>query len=268
MVISASLVISIIALVVYSALLWVVAARNFNTRLSRFFSLYLIAMIVWSFGSLMIFASTSPEAALFWNRFMLLGSAFMPVAFFGFVQTFLMRDKPRWLWFGIIVFLVIQVTNLLGLVIVSAHVVDGQLTNEYGWMITPLSLNWVFFVGFSTFSLVQEYRQTKLFDEKNRIKYLLVTIIVIFTGSLTNATVLKYYPVDIGFNIISALMIAYAIFRYQLLDVNFVVRKSLLYSMFTVVIGATYFLVIFIITRIFNIVTETGIFVLALGVAV
>lgn len=268
MIISASLVISIIALLVYSALLWVVAARNFNTRVSRFFSLYLIAMIVWSFGSLMIFASTNSEAALFWNRFMLLGSAFMPVAFFGFVQTFLMREKPRWLWFGIIVFIVIQVTNLLGLVIVSAQVADGRLTNEYGWMITPLSLNWVFFVGFSTFSLVQEYRQTKMFDEKNRIKYLLVTIIVIFTGSLTNATVLKYYPVDIGFNIISALMIAYAIFRYQLLDVNFVVRKSLLYSMFTVVIGATYFLVIFLITRIFNIVSETGLFILALGVAV
>ncbi len=268
MVISTSLVISFGALIIYGALFWVVIARNFNTRLSRYFAIYLAAMIVWSFGSLMIFASTSDAAVLFWNRFMVIGSAAMPVAFFGFVQTFLTRERPRWLWFGIILYAAIQVFNFLGQVIVTAQVTNGQLTNEYGWVTTPLGLNWVFFVGFSTYSLVQEYRRSRIFDDQNRIRYLLIAIMIIFIGSLTNGTELKYYPVDIGFNIASAMMVAYAIFRYQLLDVNIVVRKSLLYSMSTVVVGAIYFLVIFIITRIFDILSETGIFVLSLGVAI
>lgn len=265
---NASTVISSIALLFYAGLLLIVNLRSGKSRLNMYFSLYLATMLVWSLGSLMIFAGLPLVDTTFWNRFMVIGSTAMPVAFFGFVQVYLMRDRSRWLWLGYIVYLIIQVANLLGWVIVDAQVTNGTLTNQYGPAIYLTSLTWVFFMGFSAFSLFVEFRRTKEPINRNRIKYLIIVLGVIFLGASTNSTALQIYPVDIAFNILSALIIAYAIFRYQLVDINRVVRKGLLYSSTTVIIGTMYFLVIFVISRIFHVLTEPTLFILAVVVAV
>ena len=268
MVLSASSIISFIAFGCYGALLWLVLARFSKGRVSHFFALYLASMLVWSFGSFMMFAQVDDTNTLFWNRFMTIGSTAMPVTFFAFVQAFLMRDKPNWLWAGFFLYLVNQVFNALGMVVTEASVLDGKVFNTYGWALNLVSATWLFFVFFSTYSLVREYRRTTDFQSQNRIKYLLVVILIILAGSLTNTTDMKYYPVDISFNAIAALMTAYAIFRHRLLDLNILVRKSILYSIPSAIIGVIYFLVIFLTTRIFHLISSTSIFVLALSVAV
>jgi len=74
---------------------------------------------------------------------------------------------------------------------------------------------------------------------------LLVTaILVILIGGLFNFTDLGKYPIDITANTIAALIITYSILRHQLLDIKVVIRKSMLYTIPTVIISATYFLII------------------------
>jgi len=51
--------------------------------------------------------------------------------------------------------------------------------------------------------------------------------------------------VDVAANIINGLCIAYAIYRYQLLNIRLVLRKGLLYSIPSAIIGFAYFLVTF-----------------------
>ena len=261
MTLNASSLISLIALTSYGVLFSIVISRNFVNKISRFLGLYLVTMIVWSFGSFMIFADFSGTNILFWNRFMVIGSTGMPIAFFSFLQVYLKRGSHPWHWFGLLIYSITQVANLFGWVIVDAHVINGQLYNEYGAAISLISLCWIFFVGFSTISLLMEYRRSKISKYRNRIKYLLIVILVIFMGSLTNTTALSVYPADIAFNIISALLITYAIFRYQLLDFDNVVRKGLFYSILTVVIGTGYFLVIYLATMIFQLFSGINIFI-------
>jgi len=50
----------------------------------------------------MIFSGIGPFDTLLWNRMLIVGSMAMPIAFFGFVQAFLMKERKTWLYVGII----------------------------------------------------------------------------------------------------------------------------------------------------------------------
>ncbi|RJQ29834.1 HD domain-containing protein [Candidatus Parcubacteria bacterium] len=264
-----SATVSFIALLLYCVLLVIVIRQVTKSRLHLSFAIYLITMVVWSFGSFMIFADLGLFSTLFWNRFMLIGSLGMPVAFFGFAQTFLMKDRRTWIYVGFLSYLVTQILNLLGLVITNAYLQDGLLYNQYsGEGIVFSSLMWAFFVGLLSYDLFREYRNTHDTIYRNRLKYLLLITSLTFVGGLTNITKLQVFPVDIAFNAGSAILIAYTILRHHFLDINVVVRKGLLYSIPTVIIGAGYFLVISLALRIFDLYSGLGIFTLSLLVAI
>ena len=115
----------------YCVLLVIVVRRDIKSRLHLSFAIYLVSMVIWSLGSFMIFADLGFLSTLFWNRFLVIGSMGMPVAFFGFAQNFLMKDRRTWLYLGLASYLVTQILNLLGLVITNAYIQDDLLYNHY-----------------------------------------------------------------------------------------------------------------------------------------
>ncbi len=271
----ASTVISFIALIIYSVLLLIILRQNVRSKDKFFFSLYLLSMIIWSFSSLMIFVNIGAGTPLFWNRFLLVGSIAMPIAFYGFVDAFLGIERPILIYLGIVAYILIQIINALGWVVTSAYVSNGLLINEYGPVGTQFGaavlftgLIWIIYISFSAYDLVHQYRRTKDLLYRNRMRYLFMVVIVIFAGTMSNlGPPLNQFPTDVGFNIISALLITFAILRHRLLDISIVVRKGLLYSIPTVVIGASYLLIISIALNVFSI-TGVQIFLLSLTVAV
>ncbi|KAA3645693.1 MAG: diguanylate cyclase [Chloroflexi bacterium] len=248
--------VALAALIAYSSLLVLLVWRQNLNRVQTHFAYYLLAMIIWSFGSFMTRVNTGFGTPLFWNRFMILGSMAMPLAFFAFVQTLLMRQRSNWLKVGITAYIMTQVFNALGLVVADAYIEQGQLVNNYGPAIGLPSVSWILFISISAFDLIREFRKSRDEDHKNRLKYLLFVILLIFGGSLTNATELGVYPVDITFNALAAFIVAYAILRHQLLDVSLVLRRGLVYSIPSTLLGATYFLFISLAINIVK--TSTG----------
>lgn len=263
-----SALISLLALLFYFVLLFVIIRRDIRRELNRFFVIYLISMIIWSLGSLMIFADIGVVGTLFWNRFMSAGMMAMPIAFYGFVQTFLVKKRNGWFYTGIILYLVLLIADILGLIIKDAYVVDGRLINEYGALLDLSSLSWVLFMGLSVYSLWRAYSKSKRPHFRNRIRYLLFVVGVIFIGSLTNATFLQVYPIDIALNIFAAFLLTRAIVRLQLLDFSLVIRKGMLYSIPTVIIGAGYFLIIGLAINMLHLYSGVQLFLLSLLVAI
>jgi HD-GYP domain-containing protein (c-di-GMP phosphodiesterase class II) len=260
--------ISFIALLFYCVLLIAILSRKLRSKLDLFFALYLLSMIVWSLGSFMIFAELPLLSTVFWNRFMVVGSMGMPIAFFAFAQTFLLKERSSWLLLGLFSYLLTQLANTLGFIITDAHVVEGLLFNQWGPAILIPSVTWALFVGLLGYDLFIEYRQTQHAASRNRIKYLLLVTILTFAGSLTNATQLQVFPIDIAFNALSALLISYAILRHHLLDIKLVVRLGLLHSIPTMIIGAAYFLVISLAINLFHAASGTQLFLLSIFVAI
>ena len=268
MTLSAASLISFGALVCYSALLLIVLRRDIRSRVHQFFALYLLSMIIWSFAAFMIFSEIGVRDTLFWNRFLVVGSAAMPIVFLGFVQEYVGKPQKRWMQLGLLVYVGTQIANIVGWVIKDAYVSDGLLYNEYGPLVFLPSAIWAVFIGYSALILIREYRGTRDARYRNKLKYPLIVITLIGAASLTNTTALRIYPMDVAVNVLCAALIAYAIFRHQLLDISVVARTGLVYSILTVIIGASYFLFISLVTGVFHSLGGSQIFALSLIVAI
>ncbi|MBM3135969.1 MAG: hypothetical protein FJZ89_11945, partial [Chloroflexi bacterium] len=260
--------IPLIALVCYAALLWVTARHGLRKAINRFFALYLLSILVWSFGAVMMYLD--PQRILFWNRVMLSGLVGMPLTFFAFVRGFLRLERRPWLLpLGGVALVALWVCNALGYLTSYIHFIEnGLLAYQFGPAFPFFAANSALFLGLAAFSLIGAYRKTRDPIEKNRLRYAFLGISAIILGSSTNLIpALGAYPIDIAANIVNALLLAYAISRYQLLDITIVIRKGLLYTIPAAVIGTIYFLIVYLVVNLFRTITEYQILLLALVVA-
>jgi two-component sensor histidine kinase/putative methionine-R-sulfoxide reductase with GAF domain len=238
--------IPLLALVCYAALLWITAKQGFKKAVNRFFALYLLSILVWSFGAVMMYVDA--QNALLWNKVMLSGLMGMPVAFFGFVRAFLAaKGQAWWLYLGYASYIVLLLLDAQGYMTEYVYFTEeGLIRYQFGPAAPLLGASFMFLIGFSALNLSQGYRQTTNSLERNRIKYALFGISAIVLGIATDAVpALGAYPIDIAANVVNAFLIAYAIFRYQLLDITLVIRRGLAYGVTVVSIVAGYLLTFF-----------------------
>ena len=106
-------------------------------------------------------------------------------------------------------------------------------------------------LGATIFELIRGYKSC-IQLQKVRIQYLLLAIVIVWVGMSSNGSpALRPYPIDVMANIASAILIAFAILRYQLLDINIIIRKGLVYSVSVLIMGGGYFTIILLLTRLF-----------------
>ena len=237
--------VSAAALVFYSVLLILTWQRGFDRSVTRWFALYLASMAIWSLGALMIYVD--PQDAAFWNKVMLSGTVLMPLTFYGFVEGFLpTRRRSRWVALGAVLVVVVLILNALGYLVGNIVVTEaGLIKFSYGPATPLFGIYYFLFIGLSAVDLVHALRTTKDFAARNRAKYVSLGLAVIVFGSLTNvSSKLGQYPLDIVCNVINALLLAYAISRYHLLDINIVIRKGLAYALSVALVAAGYLAIV------------------------
>ena len=243
--------IPLIAFAAYSILLSIVIWRASGTEPTQIFILYLISMVIWSLGSFLMHADPPLATPLFWNKFGAVGAIAMPIIFYSFVRSFLeIRKQKIWLYLGALLYISLLTANTMGYFVKEAYVSEGVFYYKMG-TVAPLfgAIGWFLFIGLATFDLIQKYRKTKDSFYQNRLKYLLIGILIIASGLTTNFTKLGRYPLDVLLNTINALLIAYVILRYKLLDINIIIRKGSVYFALTAIIASMYLFVIFVLER-------------------
>ena len=243
----------LIALALYSYLLFVTWRRGFDERINRHFAFYLISMIIWSLGA--IYIIKAPKRVLFWNRVMLVGVSLMPLAVFSFVRAFRgVRKYDLVLKTAAGAWVILAILSVLGFMIERIYITEDGLIHFVFGPLTPFfALYYLPLFILSMVLLAKGLRESRDSVQRNRIKYVLLGLIFVFIGGFTNVSGdLGSVPIDIAANAVNALLIAYAIFRYDLLDINDVVRQGLLYTVPTVIIGVSYFLVILAVVGVFQ----------------
>jgi PAS domain S-box-containing protein len=267
---------SLIAFISYGGLLALVFRYGLRgNRPGQTFSLYLLDMLLLQVVYLMVSLADSEQQALFWYTFTIpLAVAQMAIYFF-FTKTLLGLEQPRKLvQASIFTWLLIVVLSIwLGPHIIFADIYQDKATGlfvpEFGpWamvLLGPILL----FLSAIALDLVRGYRGTKSPLQRVRIQYLLLALLIAWVGMIANASPsMRPYPVDVASNIVSAFLIAYAILRYHLLDINIVIRKGLVYSVSALTMGAAYFIAIFLVTRFFDIWAQSYPLLLSFAVAV
>jgi len=211
------------------ALVFIFAIQRIEKRVNRVFVYYLALAAFWSFTSFMLRLQTAPELALFWNRLLATALIAALVAYFHFVRLYTGRKPGPGVIAGYISLPVLAVVSITTpWVIESSYVQDGTLYHNLGPAIYAIGALSLFYTFSVLYLLRQKYRSSHDPIERNRTAYLLAGWGIMAPLAYTNLLpVLKGLPLDHIGSFINVAIIAYAITKYDLLDVRLVARRGL-----------------------------------------
>lgn len=258
--------IPVISFFLYAVLFVLVATATPQTVVRRSFRWYLVTMLSWSLSGFFVLADIS--WTLFWFRVMSISAIATMVSILFFTQALL---EKKWKWMKIVLLYLLITSIIVGisdLVVKSVNVENNIVVDYQFGLLAILGIPGYLFVPYAFVELIREIRKTNDDIHKTRLQYLVTGIGIMYLATFINATPLGKYPIDIAANSVTALLIAYAILRYQLLDIRVVIRQGMVYSIPTMIIGAAYFLIITFSLTVFDLYSGVEIFLLSLVVAV
>jgi len=258
-----STLITIIATILYGAIFTLVIISKPLNRLRRIFALYLLAMSVWSISA---FLTVSGFGNVFtWFKVMSSSPIMTSVAMFFFVQTlfgFRRKWAPYTIAYGILGILITLFTSVM---IQSASLDQaGGLHYQFGHYFFLVAVPGYLLILVCLNDLIQGFIRTRDTQHRERIRYLMIGLSITILATLTNFTPVGKYPIDIALNGVTALLIAYAILRHQLLDIRVVLRLGLLYSITTALFSIIYFLSISLVLNAFQLLTGKTVFIVSI----
>ena len=230
------------AIVSYLLLYFMVCSSKPQNTFKRRFRLYLACMFFWSLTSLIVLLDIGDT--LFWFRTMTSFALASVVALYYFTQPILNQKMnfDRIVYsYSFVGILINQFTNF---VTPSADIVNGSVIYEFTPMIAVVAGPNYIILFVCIYQLMRSARLSKDETQVTRFTLFVMAIFMVILGSSLNLTKLGQYPVDVAANVIAAFILAYAILQHQLLDIKVVFRKSVLYFVPTIIIGAGYFLII------------------------
>lgn len=233
-----------------------------HNRLVRIFSLYAAAIFFWDFGIYQLTVAKDAAQGLFWVRFLNVSALFIPCTFFHFVEVLVhpdstLKNRPSifWGYFTSVIFALISH---------SKYFISGTITvpsfyyyPDTGILYKLSTLSFSFFVGWGLFKLYTAYIHSNG-QRRNQFKYVFVAYMFKVAGGAQT-----YLP-SLGLPMwqhamqglpVGTFVLYYAILAHRLMDINVIIRKTLIYSIVTGSLGAIYLAIVTVGTHIFEDIT-------------
>lgn len=208
-----------------------VLGRCRTDRLARAFVFFSVCLALWNFGIFSLYHIEDPVRAEWWSRLFRIGIVFGPPAA---LHTVLLLNRNRsrvssYLLAGsYLTSVVLAILNFQGVL------VSGVAAHYWGWypVVTPLYRILAFHI-FATILLSVErtyhaYRYPESPRSKAQAKFWFVAFLLGSLLLVTNVAALygaHIYPLGNFGNVVYDAIMAYAIVRHRLMDVDYIVRK-------------------------------------------
>lgn len=218
----------------------------FKSRKSKNFSFFIFCFFVafWSLGYYFWQISTTAVEALFWSRALMASAIFIPVAYLQFVYALVevLERKKRFIIFSYFLFFIFFLTNFTPYFV--SHL-EPLLNFEFWPIAGPIYglflAVWFFYIIYSTYLLYKKYRSSSGII-RSQIRYVIMGMIIGFAGGSTNYFLWYRIPIPPVANILVSVYvgaITYAIVRYRLMDIRFVLGRGAIYFFsFAVVVSS------------------------------
>jgi signal transduction histidine kinase len=209
----------------------------------RMWALTCLSISVWSLGLGMVVRAPNWANAYFWERWVQYpGTIMIPIFLLHFVAF--VAEIPSLpvlrVGYGIAIFL--EILNFMG------HLVSIKVQAPFNYFTLALPAYWTFIVFYFSLILYAQFLLViKLLSvggqSKNQIKYILLAMFIGFAGGSTSLFPvfnIPIFPYGVYAMPLYIVIVSYAIFKHQLMDINIVIHKTLLYSLISASLAAVY----------------------------
>ena len=222
-------------------------SKNTKSKLNLFYFLTCFSAAVWVIGYSFMYASNDEAKALFYARIGYIGVVFIPTFLYNFIKTFLQLKRNK------LIILAIYLTSIFFLFADGTnYFLNGM--HKYFWGFYPkVGFLYIFYVIFfaAVFARCSWLLFKKLIKSdispavSNQIKYVLLAFLV---GMTSLVDYIQNYGIEIyPWGYISALgwiiLMAVAIFRYRLMDINLALARGTIFIAVYTPILATPFII-------------------------
>jgi two-component system, NtrC family, sensor kinase len=219
-----------------------VFTRDVNDRRYQTYGGFCLSLAVWSFGYLFWHLSHTAEEALLWIKVLMAGAIFIPITNFHHIVSLL--DKPpwekRWIPLGYCFSIGFLYLDLFS----SWFIKDVSPKSEFSFWPVPgpsfhIYLMLFFYCVLRFIYLLCREIRTKTGIKRNQFKYLAFALSLGYVGGGTNF--LLWYDIQIrpyGNILVSVYVIlfSYAVIKFSLLDIDFIIKKSLVYALLLLIL--------------------------------
>ena len=226
-----------------------------KTKVTKIFSLHLLSASIWGLGSIIIGLNRNPNHSLAIQDFAGIGVIFMPATLYHTVYLLrqLYNIKILIIAYGLSIYFLYtllshQMFRKVIFMFNSLYIPQGEK------IFFPFYIFWIFFIGLAHFNLISYYR-TSYPEQRKQIQVLIWCIPIIFgVGSLNFLPYfgIALYPYCNFVVALYALFLAYAILRFQFLDIEIVIKKSIVYSILIAFISIAYLILVVFTERLFQ----------------
>jgi len=236
-----------------------VYTRNKKNDLYRTFLLLCLILTVWNINILGLIIAPDENFAWYWAKIFGIGLMLIPPGALRLILAFIEyrgKFEKQILYASYGSALVFSILNLSGFFVSEFFKVSNQYFPRAGLIFELYMVNFILFIGDGLFLAFRKYKETTSGIKRNQIAYFLVaallTVLVGSTNFLPSFRI-KIYPIGNTNNMVFTSIVAYAIVKHRLMDIEVVIKKSVVYAALTVSITAIYAIIVGVFYGVFGI---------------
>ncbi|MDD5356507.1 MAG: GAF domain-containing protein, partial [Candidatus Omnitrophica bacterium] len=176
--------------------------------------------------------TASSHYLIFWNGLVITAIPLAVVTYYHFVRAYNNKTTGKGVYIGYAMVSTIFVLSLMGYVVKDAYFIDNLLYHDIAPWDYIIAAILIPFLTLIILMLRKRFYSSVDPVDRNRTSYLIVgwSLLVVISYITPFTPALKTLPIDHIGNLINALIISYAIFKFNLLNIQIIFRKVLTYT--------------------------------------
>ncbi|MBM3254156.1 MAG: hypothetical protein FJZ16_07880 [Candidatus Omnitrophica bacterium] len=223
-----------------------------KSKLTKIYSLQLFCTTFWGIGAFFASVLNSPLSSFIWWKIAYSSVIFIPIFFLHFISLLTSKYNRLLLLFSYFQGCIFLIMTANGDMFSSTKFMFGSFYYCQGGIIYICSFFiWMFLISISHYLLIKFYFSNK----ESEYKFLLAASISGFSGGVSNflpALGINIYPIGNFIIPVYVPILAYAILKYKILEINIVFQKGFVYSILVALITSLYFIFVFLAEKLFQ----------------
>jgi len=225
--------------------------KNRKSKINQVFVLFCLSVAMWSYAYYFWPEAVDKKTALLSFQLLHIGAIFIPVCYLHFVLVWLnlYKEKKRILKLGYLASFI-----LCCFVFTPLFIKDMVPKFSFKYWGEPGILYhfflFIFFLyAFYAFYLLLKAYQKSLGTQREQIKYILIGTVIGYLGGATNYPLwynISIPPIGNWTATLYLIIVAYAIVKYRLMDIRFVLGRGAVYTLSLITIITLAFLLMFL----------------------